>query len=337
MTYPKIELHVHLEGTIRPATLLEIARRNAVPLPADTAEEVAELYAFRDFAHFIEVWILTTRVLRAERDFRQIVVEYAREAAACGAAYVEAIFSPAERVKYGPSWDEVFSGFCDGAQEAREAFDVDVRLTPDIPRDLEGDVERGAEQTVTYAARYRERGVVGVGLGGLEAENPPERFAPAFRRAKELGLGSVPHAGEVAGPSSIRGALDALGADRLRHGIRALDDPALVRELADRGIVLDVCPTSNVRTGAVSALRAHPLPALAAAGVPCSVGTDDPAMFDTDLEREHAAARSIGMDPRAAYGAGVHGALCDDRSRARLAAIGDAFDWGLASVDGKRR
>jgi aminodeoxyfutalosine deaminase len=330
VSYPKIELHVHLEGTVRPAELLEIARRNDVPLPADTVEGLAELYAFRDFAHFIDIWILTTRALRAERDFRQIVVEYAREASAHGAVYVEGIFSPAERVKYGPSWDEVFSGFCDGAQEAREVFGIEVRLTPDIPRDLEGDVAEGAELTVRYAARYRDRGVVGVGLGGLEAEHPPEPFAPAFARAKAMGLGSVPHAGEVVGASSIRGALDALGADRLRHGIRAIDDPALVAELADRGVVLDVCPISNVRTGAVSSLEVHPLPALLAAGVACSLGTDDPAMFDTDLGREHAAARSIGVDPRAAYEAGVRGALCDDATRVHLAGIGSSFEWRVA-------
>jgi aminodeoxyfutalosine deaminase len=229
MTYPKIELHVHVEGSVKPRRLLEIAKRNGVGLPATTEEELAELYRFRDFAHFIEIWIMTTHALRTERDFREIVVDYAEEAAAHGAVYVEGIFSPAERVKYGISWDEVFAGACDGAQEARERFGVTVRLTPDIPRDLEvTDPGEGAEGTVTYALKYRDRGVVGVGLGGLEEGFPPEPFAATFRRAKEGGLGSVPHAGEVVGPESIRGALDALGADRIRHGIRAVEDPALV-------------------------------------------------------------------------------------------------------------
>src|SRR5919205_298975 len=163
MPYPKIELHVHLEGTVRPAKLLRIARRNRVALPADSVEDLASLYAFRDFAHFIDVWIMTTRALRHDRDFREIVVDYVEEAAAFGAVYVEGIFSPAERVKYGPSWDEVFTGFCDGADDARERFGVDVRLTPDIPRDLEGDALEGAERTVEYAAKYRDRRVVGVG------------------------------------------------------------------------------------------------------------------------------------------------------------------------------
>lgn len=325
--YPKIELHVHLEGTVRPATLLEIARRNDYALPANTVEELRELYRFRDFRHFIEVWVLTTNALRTEADFRQIVVDYAAEAAAHGAVYLEGIFSPAERVRRGCGWQEIFEGVCAGAQEARERYGVEVRLTPDIPR---GFTQEEARATVEWAARYRDRGVVGVGLGGLEAEYPPEPYADVFRLARSLGLGSVPHAGEAAGAASVRGALEALGADRLRHGIRAEEDPGLVRELAARGTVLDVCPLSNLRTGAVASLAEHPLPRLAAAGVRCSVSTDDPAMFDTDLRRDYEAATSLGLDPRSLYEAGVAGALCDEQTRARLRAIGESFDWDAA-------
>jgi aminodeoxyfutalosine deaminase len=322
--YPKIELHVHLEGTVRPRTLLEIARRNDYALPADSVEGLRELYRFRDFRHFIEVWILTTNALQTAADFRQIVVDYAAEAAAHGAVYVEGIFSPAERVRRGCGWQEIYEGVCDGADAARELHGVEVRLTPDITR---GFTQDEARETVEWAARFRERGVVGVGLGGLEAEYPPEPYENAFRLAKSLGLGSVPHAGEVAGAASVRGALDALGADRLRHGIRAEEDPGLVRELADRGTVLDVCPLSNLRTGAVRSLEEHPLPRLVAAGVLCSVSTDDPAMFDTDLARDYEAATSLGLDARSFYEAGVVGALCDEETRARLRAIGAAYDW----------
>src|SRR5881396_2035079 len=130
MTYPKIELHVHLEGTVRPKTLLEIAGRNDYPLPADTEEGLAELYDFRDFAHFIEVWVLTTNALQTEADFRQVVVDYAAEAASHGAVYVEGIFSPAERVRRGVSWDEVYSGYRDGAQEARSSTASRSRSRP---------------------------------------------------------------------------------------------------------------------------------------------------------------------------------------------------------------
>jgi aminodeoxyfutalosine deaminase len=325
--YPKIELHVHLEATVRPETLLEIARRNDYPLPANTVEGIAELYRYRDFHHFMEVWVLTTNALQRERDFQQMVVDYAADAKTHGAAYIEGIFTPAERSRRGVNWQEVFEGVCAGAQEAREEHGVEVRLTPDIPR---GYTLEEAFATVRWASRYRERGVVGVGLGGLEAEFPPEPYEPAFALAKDEGLGSVPHAGEVAGPPSVRGALDALGADRLRHGIRAADDPGLVREIAGRGTVLDVCPLSNLRTGAVARLEDHPLPQLVAAGVDCSISTDDPVMFDTDLSRDYAAACSFGLAPKRFYDAGVKGALCDDATRTMLRDLGESFDWEAA-------
>ncbi len=324
MTYPKIELHVHLEGAVRPETLLEIARRNDYPLPADDVEGLRELYEFRDFAHFIEVWVLTTNALQTAADFRQVVVDYAGEAASHGAVYFEGIFSPAERVRRGVDWDELFSGYCDGAQEAKERHGVEVRLTPDIPRGFGLDE---AEATVRYAAKYRERGVLGVGLGGLEAEFPPEPYEGVFALARAEGLASVPHAGEASGPASVRGALEALGATRLRHGIRAVEDPGLLRELADRRIVLDICPLSNLRTGVVRTLGEHPLPQLVAAGAVCSISTDDPAMFDTDLSRDYAAACSFGLEPRSFYEAGLEGSLCDEETRARLSEVGESFDW----------
>ena len=318
--FPKIELHVHLEGTVRADTLRAVAKRNDYALPDD----LESLYRFRDFAHFIEVWILTTNALQTEDDFRRMVVDYAEEAASHGAVYLEGIFSPAERVRRGVRYEAIFEGVCNGAQEARELHGVEVRLTPDIPR---GFTLEEARATVEWSARHRDRGVVGVGLGGLEAEFPPEPYEEVFAHAKSLGLGSVPHAGEVAGAASVRGALERLQADRLRHGIRAEEDPGLVRELAGRGTVLDVCPLSNVRTGAVRSLEEHPLPRLVAAGVRCSISTDDPAMFDTDLTRDYAAAESLGLSPRAAYDAGVAGALCDEGTRERLRAIGESHGW----------
>lgn len=323
-TTPKIELHVHLEGAVRAAALLEIAQRNGLTLPAADVDELTELYRFRDFDHFIELWIMTTHVIRTEADFRQIVIAYAQEAAVHGAVYVEAIFTPAERVAGGASWDEVFSGFCDGAAAAKETTGVEVRLTPDIPR---GYPLEAAVETARYSLKYRERGVVGLGLGGKETGFPPEPYAPAFRMAKEGGLGSVPHAGETEGVASIRGALDALGADRLRHGIRATDDPALLDEIAGRGVVCDVCPVSNLRTRAVATIAQHPLPNMRAAGVQCSISTDDPAMFDTDLGRDYVIAAQLGLTAEDAFRAGVAGALCDDRARAELVRIADTHPW----------
>jgi aminodeoxyfutalosine deaminase len=329
VTFPKIELHVHLEGTMRAATLLQIARRNDVALPADSVEGLASLYEFRDFAHFIQTWMLTTGALRTDRDFRQVVVDYAAEAAGHGAVYLEGIFSPAEPAGRGVSWDEVFTGYCDGAQEARELHGVHVRLTPDIPRGLPMEAAR---LTAEHAVRYAERGIVGLGLGGLEAEFPPEPFAPAFALARDGGLPAVPHAGEAAGPASIRGALDALHAVRIRHGIRAVEDPALLAELAGRGIVLDVCPTSNVATGVVADLASHPLPALVAAGVRCSVSTDDPAMFGTDLGAEYRTVMWLGISPRDCFEAGIAGALCDAVTRDELRITSQNAAWPPAPL-----
>jgi aminodeoxyfutalosine deaminase len=316
--FPKIELHVHLEGTVRPDTLREIARRNDYALPDDLDARVE----FRDFAHFLELFVLTTGALQRYDDFREIVVAYAAEAKEHGAVYLEAIFAP--RLMHGIDSDEVFAGYCDGAQEARELHGVEIRLTPDIPRvySLED-----ALTTARNAVKYRDRGVVGIGLGGPEDGHPPEPYAEAFALARDGGLASVPHAGEGAGAASVRGALETLAADRIRHGIRAVEDPGLVAELAGRGTVLDVCPLSNLRTGVVRSLEEHPLPQLVSSGVRCSISTDDPAMFDTDLTRDYEAAASLGVSPRAAYEAALAGALCDDATRERLRLVGAAYDW----------
>jgi aminodeoxyfutalosine deaminase len=324
VTDPKIELHVHLEGTVRPPALLQIARRNGVALPADSVAGLTALYEFKNFAHFLEIWMMTTGALRTERDFRQVVVDYAAEAAGHGAVYLEGIFTPAEPVSRGARWDEVFAGYCDGAQQASEVHGVQVRLTPDISR---GYPLEAAELTARYAVRYAGRGVVGLGLGGPELEYPPELFTAPFQLAAEGGLPAVPHAGEVAGSSSVRSCLEVLGAYRIRHGIRAIDDPGLVRELASRGTVLDVCPISNLRTGAVAALAQHPLPELTAAGVRCSVSTDDPAMFGTDLGTEYEAAARLGVSARECYQAGLAGALCDAGTRAALRQRGEQAGW----------
>jgi aminodeoxyfutalosine deaminase len=320
--YPKVELHVHLEGTVRPATLREIARRNGYALPSD----LESLYRFRDFGEFIAVFELTAGALQHHDDFRQVVVEYAAEAAAHGAVYVEAIFTPG--LWRGLDTDEVFGGYCDGAAEARERHGVDVRLTPDIPRVYSAE---DAEKVARFAVSYRERGVVGLGLAGFESGEPSHAYARAFALARDGGIGSVPHAGELAGPASVRDALETLAADRIRHGVGAAGDPALVRELAGRGTVLDMCPISNVRLGVVPSLAEHPLPRLAAAGVRCSISTDDPAMLDTDLTREYEAAISLGLAPDSLYEAGVAGALCDEETRSRLLEIGRSFDWNAVA------
>ncbi len=329
MSYPKIELHVHLEGTLRPETLLAIAECNDVSLPATTPEGLADQFRFTDLAHFIDVWLMVTSCLRTAGDFRRITVDYAGEAVQHGAVYVEGIFAPLQLVRRGVPWETIYEGFCDGIAEARETHGLEMRLTPDLTRNA---TPEEMDDSLRYAIAYRDRGIVGVGLGAFELEYPPHLYEDVFRRAREGGLGSVPHAGELGPPDAIRDALNLLHADRLRHGIRAIEDADLVQELKERGTVLDVCPVSNVRVGVVPSLEEHPLPKLVAAGVLCSLSTDDPPMFDTDLTAEYEAACSLGLHPRDFYEAGVAGALCDEATKARLAAIGEAYDW--AQLDG---
>ncbi len=322
---PKIELHVHLEGSIRPHTLLDIARRNGEILPADTVEGLQALYEFTDFAHFIQVWVLTTNCLKTRADFHQVVVDYAEEAAGFGAVHLEAIFSPGERMERGVDPHELFRGYLDGADEAQERFGVTVRFTPDLHRGL--DPELG-EEVARLCVQYADRGVVGIGLGGLETQRPAADFRGAFDIARAGGLAFVPHAGESAGPDSVREVL-ALDPDRIRHGIRAIDDPAVLQEIIVRGIVLDVCVTSNLRTGQVADVPSHPLPELRKAGVLCTVNTDDPAMFGTDLGQEYELAAQLGVTPADAYVAGLAGCVCDSVTRDVLAEIG-RVGYGLA-------
>ncbi len=294
MATPHAELHVHLEGTVLPSRLLRLARRNGQTLPADTVEGIAALYTFTDFSHFLDVWNLTTNCLRTAEDFREITLDYAAQAAGHGARYVEAIFSPAERVIRGVPFEDLFEGYCTGAAEALDAHGVAVRLTPDLVWTADPAL---AAETARWAVRYADRGIVGLGIGGDEARADPSAYARAFAIAREGGLAVVPHAGEVTGPALVREVVEVLHPRRIRHGIGAAGDPALVGEVRARGIGLDICPTSNVRTGAVGDVDAVPLAVLADAGVAVSIGTDDPAMFGTDLGREHAIAAAHGITP----------------------------------------
>jgi aminodeoxyfutalosine deaminase len=312
--------------------LLAIARRNGVELPATSVEGLRRFYQVDSFEQFISRWIATSRALCRADDFREVVVDYAARAKAQGCVYIEGICSPTEPVLRGSSWEEVFEGYCDGAAEARETHGVEVRLTPDITRDFPAAL---GTRLARRAVKYRDRGVVGLSLGGSEKKHAPEKFRKAFAVAREGGLGAAPHAGEFAGgkagAASIRGALDALRADRIRHGIRAVDDPALLAELAERGIVCDVTPVSNLRTGAVASLDEHPLPAMLAAGVRCSIGSDDPVLMGTDLAENCAVATRLGHTPRAMFFDALHGALCDAATKAQLRGIGEQYDWGAAS------
>jgi len=314
-TPPKLELHVHLEGTVQPATLLAVARHNGIRLPADTVDGLASLYRFTSLSDFITTWITTTNCLRTADDFRRITVDYIGQVAEQGAVYVEAIFSPAERAQRGVDWHDMFTGYCEGASEAEERFGVTVRLTPDLYRGVDVAL---AEECARVAAGYADRGVVGLGIGGKPSAAPLAAYDRALKIAADAGLAFLPHAGETDDAESVRDVMP-YGPRRIRHGIGAWRDPGLLAEIVDRGIVLDVCPTSNLRTGAVPDLAAHPLPRLLTAGVRCTVGTDDPAMFGTDLRREYEVAARLGLSAAAAWSAGLAGAACAEPVRSRLA------------------
>ncbi|GIF15722.1 adenosine deaminase [Actinoplanes teichomyceticus] len=313
---PKAEMHVHLEGTVRPATLLAIARRNDVALPADTVAGLERLYRFTDLQHFIQTWIMTTNCLRTGADFRRITLAYVEEIARQGAVYLEAIFSPAERVQRGVDWDEIFAGYCDAAAEAGERHGVTVVLAPDLYRGID---VRLAEECARVAGRYRDRGITGLGIGGRPEAMPLSAYDRALRIAADQGLAFLPHGGEGCDPESVRELLPYAPA-RIRHGIGAWRDEELMAELAERRIVLDVCPTSNLRTGAVRDLAEHPLPRLRAAGVRCTVSTDDPAMFHTDLTTEYRVAAGLGVSATDIWAAVVAGATAPEPIRTRLAA-----------------
>jgi len=301
---------------MRPSTLSELAASAGISVPP--------IRGFGSFAAFSGMYVAACDVLTSADAMARLTREVVEDAAIDGAVWVEpAVYVPHHNQRLGPP-EGTLEVILDAAAAAGREFGIGVGVVVAADRTVE---PNDAVEQARLAVRYADSGVVGLGLANDETGHPPEPFSEAFAIARDAGLLSVPHAGEMEGPASVVGALDALGADRIRHGIRALEDPALVRELADRGVVLDVCPTSNVRTGVVPALADHPLPDLLAAGLLCTVNTDDPAMFGTDLGAEHAAALRLGASARACYQAGVHGALCDDLTRAELGRIGDEFDW----------
>lgn len=291
---PKVELHVHLEGSIQPATLLELARRNDVRLPAEDVAGLQELYRFSDFAHFVQVYSLIQRCLCTRDDWTLIVRRFGAEMDRQNIRYAEVTWTPYIGIDRGLSFEDVLAGVEEGRAEARRAWGVEMRWLPDVVRDLGA---QAALVTARCAIQGREHGVVALGLGGSEDLFPPELFVDAFERARAAGLGSYPHAGELAGPRSIWNALRLLHADRIGHGVRAVEDPALVAYLRDQQITLDVCPTSNLSLHVYPSYAAHPLRRLYEAGVLVTINSDDPPLFDTDLVHEYQiAADALGFN-----------------------------------------
>lgn len=281
---PKVELHLHLEGAIRPSTLLAIATRNGVDLPARDEAGVTQLFTYHNFHEFLTVFMVLARSLTTGRDFEQVAYELGEDLAEQHVRYAEVMISPVQYHRRALDLDEVVQGAASGFARAAREYGVRVGLVFDYGRQFGVEL---AWQLLENAIRNMPYGVVGWSIGGDEINHPPEPFADVFAAARRAGLQVMAHAGEVVGPSSIWGAIDALGVRRVGHGIRSIEDPALIAYLRTRHIVLDVCPTSNVRTGAVSNLDAHPLRRLFDAGVPLTINTDDPVFFGTTLCDEY--------------------------------------------------
>lgn len=281
---PKAELHVHLEGAIRPETLLKLAERHGIPLPAQDLEGVRDFYRFRDFLHFIEVYTTICRCLRTPEDFYLVTKEFLAYQAGLNVRYCETFFAPGHFIKQDADLGGIVDAITQARKEGERDLGVRMELLADISREM--GVEFGL-RIAQEVVRLKDRGILGLGIGGAEAEFPAECFEAAFRLAREAGMPVVAHAGEAAGPASVWNALRALGAYRIGHGVRAIEDPALVEHLRAHQIPLEVCPTSNVCIGIYPSYAEHPFKRLVEAGCLVTLGSDDPPMFDTDLVREY--------------------------------------------------
>ncbi len=291
---PKVELHLHLEGTITPRTLLEVAERNGVEIPARDEHGVAQLFKYRNFHEFLTVFMALARALVHRQDFEQAAYELGAQLAAQNIRYAEVMISPVQYLRRELDLDEVVQGAAGGFARARQDYGVQTALAFDFGRQFGVDL---AWRVLEIAVRNMPAGVVAWSIGGDEPQQPPEPFAEVYAAARQAGLRLMAHAGEVVGPQSVWGAVEVLGAERVGHGIRSVDDPALLEHLRERRVMLDVCPTSNLRTGAAPRLEDHPLRRLYDAGVRISINTDDPVFFGTTMCDElRLAARSFGMD-----------------------------------------
>jgi aminodeoxyfutalosine deaminase len=282
---PKVELHVHLEGSMRPAVLLELARRNGIDLPAKDEAGLKRWFRFTDFEHFVRVYLACSQALRGPEDFQLLTLDVLAEQAYQNVVYTEAHFTISTHLANGADGGEILAAMAEAIAEGERRYGVTLRLIPDIVRNV--GVE-AADRTLEWTLKGQELGIVAaLGLSGSERLYPNEPFREHFAAAKQAGLHRVAHAGEHAGPESIRSALDVCSAERIGHGVRAVEDPALVEELKAAQVPLEVCPSSNVCLGVVPDYASHSFDRLYRAGVALSVNSDDPAFFNTNLTLEY--------------------------------------------------
>jgi adenosine deaminase len=279
---PKVELHLHLEGAIPLPCLWQLVQKYGGESEVSSIEALAARFRYRNFPHFLKTWSWKNGFLREYDDFSLVAEEVARDLASQNVLYAEVFYSPTDFRWMNLDPQRLTAAIRRGL---RRIDSVEVALITDLVRD------RGPEQgAVTLEAIHEVRdelGVVGIGIGGSEHLVPPEPFAPVYERARELGFRTTAHAGEARGPESVWGAIRALRVDRIGHGTRAVDDPALVDYLAEHGIPLELCVLSNLRTGVVAEARRHPARAYFERGIPLSINTDDPKLFNSSLADEY--------------------------------------------------
>lgn len=280
---PKAEIHVHLEGATTAETYFEIAQRNGIELPAQNLPQWESFFHYEDFAHFIDVYVTSTKLLRSTRDYETLLRRFGARQAALNVTYTEAFVS-CSLIPSGADAHDFLEALRRGIDAVERDHGIGIALIADISRELPDSRHR----VVDLAIEGYKRGVfIGLGLGGPEVGFPPELFADAYARAGAAGLHLVAHAGETGGANSVRGALDSLHAERIGHGVQSLEDADLLARLKRERTPLEICPQSNYRLGIVATGAPHPIRALYDAGVHCTVNSDDPAMFETDINREY--------------------------------------------------
>lgn len=281
---PKVELHLHLEGSMASQTLLELAERNEVELPARNVAGVEQLLRYRHFGEFLTVYMALVRAVVHGEDFERLAYELGSELAVQQVRYAEVMISPMQHMLRDVDMLEAIAGAAAGFERARREWGIHVQLAFDFGRQYGPD---RAWKVLEAACAARPHGVVAWSIGGNEIGHPPEPFAEVFAAARQHGLHLMAHAGEVVGPESVWGAVDALQCERIGHGIRSIDDPDLLVHLRERGTVLDVSPSSNLYTGATESWATHPFRRLFDAGLTLTLNSDDPTFFHTTLTEEY--------------------------------------------------
>ncbi len=288
---PKVELHVHLEGTVSPHTLWKLSRKHGIDLGIRQPQDFDRLYEFSDFPHFIDVFTMCSDVLRTAEDLGMVVEAYGLELDRQHVRYAEIHFNPEPHWRRrGIAMGDALTAMNAARKRALVRSGLEMRWISDGVRDADSgpvSVDRTVDWMIEAGA---QSGIVALGLGGNEIDHPPGLFSAAFARARDAGFHVVAHAGEATGPESIWEALDLLGAERIGHGLSAARDPELLAHLATNGIPLEISPTSNLRTGLIASMAKHPLRMFVGVGVPVSINTDDPPTFGTDLTTEFASA-----------------------------------------------